>query len=81
MKARIIVVLKEEVLDPQGRAVAKRLNTSGYPEVKEARVGKFIELNLETGDREHAQRRVIQMCKDLLANEMIEDYEILSLEG
>lgn len=81
MKARVIVVLKEEVLDPQGRAIAKRLNTSGYPEVNEARVGKFIELDIETGDREHAERRVLQMCKDLLANDIIEEYEFLGLEG
>ena len=81
MKARVVVTLKDEVLDPEGRAVAKRLNASGYAEVKEAKVGKFIELELETGDRENAERRVLQMCKDLLANEMIEDYHFLGVEG
>ena len=80
MKATVIVKFKDDVLDAQGRAVAKRLGASGFSEVKEARIGKYIELELETGDRDNAERRVLQMCEQLLSHPTIEEYEFVGVE-
>ena len=77
MIAKVLVSLKDEVLDPAGRAVAERLNHLGFPEVKSAKIGKYIELFIETGDREKEKERVEDMCHKLLANTMIEDFEII----
>lgn len=76
MKARIHVYLKTGVLDPQGAAVANALNHMGYDEVAEARQGKLIELELNTADPAEAQSRVEEMCAKLLANPVIENYDI-----
>ena len=80
MKARVLVTLKDEVLDPAGRALTERLNTIGFPEVKSAKIGKCIELNIETGDREKEKERIADMCHKLLANPIIEDFEIIHEE-
>jgi phosphoribosylformylglycinamidine synthase len=80
MKARILVSLKDEVLDAGGRALAERLRGIGYSEVKDAKLGKYIELEIETGDREKEKERVDEMCRKLLANEMIEEYLVLPEE-
>ncbi|MBP9837242.1 MAG: phosphoribosylformylglycinamidine synthase subunit PurS [Proteobacteria bacterium] len=82
MIAKVLVSLKDEVLDPAGRAIAERLRGIGYSEVKDAKFGKYIELIIETGDREKEKERVEEMCKKLLANELIEDFEIIhEMEG
>jgi len=73
MTAKIYVTLKKGVLDPQGQAVARSLARLGFDEVKEARIGKYIEVKLD-GDRASARDRVEKMCKDLLANTVIEEY-------
>ena len=77
MKAKILVSLKDEVLDPAGRAVTERLNHLGFPEVKKAKIGKYIELFIETGDRQKEKARIEDMCHKLLANPVIEDFEII----
>ena len=77
MIAKVLVSLKDEVLDPAGRAVTERLNAIGFPEVKSAKVGKYIELFIETGDREKERERVQDMCFKLLANSFIEDFQII----
>ena len=77
MEAKVLVELKEEILDPAGRALAERLNHLGFPEVKEARVGKCIHLYIETGDREKEKERIEDMCHKLLANALIEDFEVI----
>ncbi len=69
-RARVFVTLKSTVLDPQGAAVRRALQTLGYTEVGDVRVGKFIVLELEEADPE----RVDEMCRRLLANPVIEDY-------
>lgn len=77
MKAVVKVSLKPGVLDPQGKAVADTLSRMGYPSVTGARVGKIIELDLEgikDSDAAHAQVR--EMCEKLLANTVIETYQI-----
>lgn len=76
MKARVHVYLKPGVLDPQGQAVATSLNHLGFDEVSAARQGKYIELDLNTADAEEAQKRVAEMCDKLLANPVIENYDI-----
>jgi phosphoribosylformylglycinamidine synthase len=77
MKARVIVSLKDEILDPAGRALADRLRGLGFTEVKNAKLGKFIELHIETGDREKEKERIEEMCRRLLANTSVEEYEVL----
>ncbi len=76
MKARIHVYLKPGVLDPQGQAVATSLNHLGFDEVEAARQGKLIELDLKTDDAEEAHARIAAMCDKLLANPVIENYDI-----
>ena len=77
MKAKILVSLKDEVMDAGGRALAERLRSIGYTEVKDAKLGKYIELEIETGDREKEKERVDEMCRKMLANEMIEEYQVI----
>jgi phosphoribosylformylglycinamidine synthase len=76
MKATITVGLKPGVLDAQGKAVAGALGELGFPGVREARVGKVIELDLEGLDRGQAETQVKAMCEKLLANTVIENYRI-----
>ena len=74
MKARVHVTLKNGVLDPQGKAIGHSLNRLGFPEVGDVRQGKYIELELgETGEGE-AREQVEKICKELLANTVIENY-------
>ncbi len=80
MQARIYVTLKRGVLDPQGKAVARSLGALGYDEVRDVRLGKFIEVTLDGGDAARAKERLEQMCKRLLANTVIEDYRIELVE-
>ena len=74
MKARIIVTPRTEVLDPQGEAVRSGLLSLGYDEIGPVRVGRYVELELNDTDAAHAHERVDAMCKQLLANEVIENY-------
>ncbi len=75
MKAIVNIALKPGVLDPQGKAVADTLGRMGYSEVSSARIGKTIELDLDDRlDTEAAEARVREMCEQLLANTVIENY-------
>jgi phosphoribosylformylglycinamidine synthase len=74
-KARVFVTLKRGVLDPQGQAVARSLARMGFDEVKDARIGKYIELELD-GEPKQVKERLTQMCEKLLANTVIEEYRI-----
>jgi phosphoribosylformylglycinamidine synthase len=76
MKARVVVTLKRSVLDPQGQAVGRALGALGFGEVKDVRLGKIIELDLDTKDAAEAQKRVRDMCEKLLANTVIEEYRV-----
>ena len=75
MKARVYVTLKSGVLDPQGQAVARALGRLGFGEVKDARIGKFIEMQL-ADDVKDVEGHLKQMCEKLLANTVIEEYRI-----
>lgn len=74
MRARVFVTPKRGVLDPQGKAVERSLHHLGYTEVRDVRLGKYIELALDGLDREAAWQRMDEMCRRLLANGVIEDY-------
>ena len=77
MKIKVIVTLKDGVLDPQGKAIQQTLNGMGYSEVKEVRQGKYFDIEVNTSDEKNAKVKVEEMCKKLLANLVIEDYKIL----
>ena len=74
MIARVIVTPKPVVNDPQGVTVRQGLATLGFGEVTDVRVGKYIEVRLEAGSEREARERVDAMCRQLLANHVIEDY-------
>ena len=74
MRVKICVRLKEGVLDPQGKAVERSLHTLGYEEVRDVRVGKYIEVEIAAASRQAAEKRAREMCDKLLANPVIEDY-------
>ncbi len=76
MKARVVVTLKRSVLDPQGQAVTRALAALGFGEVKDVRLGKIIELELDETDVARARERLQAMCEKLLANTVIEEYRI-----
>lgn len=76
MKARIHITLKNGVLDPQGKAIHHALEGLGFDGVNDVRQGKFIEIELAGDDIETARQKVSQMCEQLLANTVIEDYSV-----
>jgi phosphoribosylformylglycinamidine synthase subunit PurS len=76
MKARVHVTLKAGVLDPQGKAIGNALASLGFTGVGEVRQGKLIELDLAETDASRARDQVEAMCRQLLANPVIEDYAI-----
>ena len=76
MKAKVHVTLKTGVLDPQGKAVQHALGALGFGGVEDVRQGKFIELELSETDANAARARVTDMCENLLANTVIENYAI-----
>jgi len=76
MKARVFVTLKNGVLDPQGKAIGHALNGLGFSAVGEVRQGKVIELDLSERDETKARAALKEMCERLLANTVIEKYEI-----
>jgi phosphoribosylformylglycinamidine synthase subunit PurS len=75
MRATILVRPKQGILDPQGQAVGSSLRDLGFA-VDEARVGRLIDLEVEAGSRDEARATVERMCTSLLANPLIESYEI-----
>jgi phosphoribosylformylglycinamidine synthase len=76
MKARVFVTLKNGVLDPQGKAIGHALNGLGFHQVGEVRQGKVIDLDLAENDAGKARAALQAMCEKLLANTVIEKYEI-----
>ena len=76
MKARVHIMLKNGVLDPQGEAVRHALGTLGFESVEGVRQGKVIELDLIETEVEVAEKRVREMCEKLLANTVIETYHV-----
>ncbi len=77
MKIKVIVTLKNGVLDPQGKAIQQTLNGMSFSKVEDVRQGKYFEINIDENDETKAKEQVIEMCKKLLANLVIEDYKII----
>jgi phosphoribosylformylglycinamidine synthase PurS subunit len=76
MRARVSIRLRPDVLDPQGKAIGQALVTLGFSSVNNVRQGKLIELDVEASDVSSAEQQVQAMCEKLLANPVIEDYDI-----
>jgi phosphoribosylformylglycinamidine synthase len=79
--AAVHVTLKPSVLDPQGATIARALGSLGFDEVQDVRAGKYLELRLAAPDEATARRRVAQMCETLLANMVIERYDVTLVAG
>ena len=77
MKIKVIVTLKNGVLDPQGKAIQQTLNGMGFPEIESVRQGKYFDLEINEKDEAKAKSKAEEMCKKLLANLVIEDFKIL----
>ena len=75
--ARVNVMLKPGIADPQGLTIEKSLPALGYSGVSDVRVGKMIELTVDAADAEKARSQVVEMCERLLANPVIESYEVV----
>ena len=78
MKISIVVTLKEEVLDPQGKVILKTINNMGLNNIKNIRQGKYFELEMNEKNSENVKKKVEEICKKLLANPVIEDYKIIT---
>lgn len=76
MKARVTVMLKSGVLDPQGKAIGQALDRLGFAGVGDVRQGKVIEIELAETDQSRARSKLSEMCEKLLANTVIENYAI-----
>jgi len=77
MKIKIIVTLKNGVLDPQGKAIQQTLNGMGFESVNEVRQGKYFDIEINENNEVKAKSKVEDMCKKLLANLVIEDFKII----
>ena len=81
--ARIKVTLRKSILDPQGKAVEHSIQSLGYKNIVDTRIGKFVELKIDSSSQEEAQLITDEVCKKLLANPVMEDYvfEVVNVNG
>ena len=77
MKVKVIVTLKSGVLDPQGKAIQQTLNGMGFANVKDVRQGKYFDIDIDENDEQKAKIYAQEICKKLLANQVIEDFKII----
>ena len=77
MKIKVIVTLKSGVLDPQGKAIQQTLNGMGFANVKNVRQGKYFDIDINENDEQKAKLAAEEICKKLLANQVIEDFKII----
>ena len=77
MKVSAIITLKKDVLDPQGKVIHQTLDGMGFNEISEVRQGKYFEIDTKETDNDKAKVKVEEMCKKLLANLVIENYQII----
>jgi len=80
MKISVIITLKEDVLDPQGKVISQTLNGMGFDNINEVRQGKYFEIDTKENDFKKAKEKVEEMCKKLLANLVIENYRIIDTQ-
>jgi len=81
VKARVTVYPRKEILDPQGKAIRGALDRIGFAEVREVRAGKSFEIDLGVDNVADASERLAAMCEKLLANTVVEEYQIEVFEG
>jgi phosphoribosylformylglycinamidine synthase subunit PurS len=77
MKISVIITLKKDVLDPQGKVIHQTLDGMGFEGINEVRQGKYFEIDTNKSDKKKAEAKVEEMCKKLLANLVIEDFKII----
>ena len=77
MKISLIITLKKDVLDPQGKAIHQTLDGMGFEGINEVRQGKYFEIDTNESNKKKAEEKVEKMCKKLLANLVIENYKII----
>ena len=77
MKVKVVVTLKSGVLDPQGKAIQQTLNGMGFSNVKDVRQGKYFDIDIDESDEQKAKHSAEEICKKLLANQVIEDFKII----
>ena len=80
MKISVIITLKKNVLDPQGKVIHQALDGMGYNDINEVRQGKYFEIDTKENDKKKAKDKVEEMCKKLLANLVIENYKIIDVQ-
>ena len=81
MKARVTVFYKDSVFDPQGETLANSLRRVGFVKVKGVRVGKVIDMEMDSGNKDEAKRDLQKMCEQLLANPVIESFKYEVMES
>ena len=77
MKISVVITLKKDVLDPQGKVIHQTLDSMGFEGINEVRQGKYFEIDTNESDKKKAEEKVEEMCKKLLANLVIEDFKII----
>ena len=80
MKISVIITLKKDVLDPQGKVIHQTLDGMGFNNISEVRQGKYFEIDTKENDLKKARDKVEEMCKKLLANLVIENYKIIDAQ-
>ena len=80
MKISVIITLKKDVLDPQGKVIHQTLDGMGFNDLNEVRQGKYFEIDTKETDPKKAKDKVEEMCKKLLANLVIENYKIIDAQ-
>ena len=80
MKISVIITLKKDVLDPQGKVIHQTLDGMGFNDLNEVRQGKYFEIDTKENDPKKAKDKVEEICKKLLANLVIENYKIIDAQ-
>ena len=80
MKISVIITLKKDVLDPQGKIILQTLDGMGFNDINEVRQGKYFEIDTKENDPNKAKDKVEEICKKLLANLVIENYKIIDVQ-
>ena len=80
MKISVVITLKKDVLDPQGKVIHQTLDGMGFNNINEVRQGKYFEIDTKESDPKKAKDKVEEMCKKLLANLVIENYKIIDAQ-
>tara|TARA_B100001996_G_scaffold314667_1_gene257344 strand:+ start:793 stop:1035 length:243 start_codon:yes stop_codon:yes gene_type:complete len=80
LKVSVVITLKKDVLDPQGKTIKKALEGMNFNNINEIRQGKFFEISIDEENKDKANEKVEEICKKLLANLVIENYKIIDLQ-